>query len=215
MLLNLVGWLNTLILHDVFMNKVPEFIGNEFQQLLSKVGIKLLPTSAWNPQGNSIDEVVHKSVGAVLYVLIHLRSPQTCLEAQAVVKQALLTAMHVMCCASHGSLLNLPPGAVAFRRDMFLDIPLISDVLTVQEARQEQVDQCVLWANALRFSHDWNVNDQAPKHEPLSLSNEMKPEWTGPYIVDHVHANGTCTIWLKPNVTEWLNIRWIKPFKPS
>ena len=47
-------------------------------------------------------------------MLIHLRSPQTHVEAQAVVKQALSTAMHVSCCASHGSLLNLSPGAVAF-----------------------------------------------------------------------------------------------------
>ena len=100
-------------------------------------------------------------------MLIHLHSPQMCVEAQAVVKQVLLTAMHVMHCASHGSLLNLSPGVVAFWRDMFLDIPLISDVLTLQEACQEQVDQCVLQANASWFSHDWNVNDQALKHELL------------------------------------------------
>ena len=60
------------------------------------------------------------------------------------VKQALSTAMHATHCTSHGSLLNLSPGAVAFHRHMFLDIPLISDALTLQEARQEQVDQCVL-----------------------------------------------------------------------
>ena len=53
-------------------------------------------------------------MGTVLHMLIHLHSPQTCMEAQAVAKQALLTAMHVMHCASHGSLLNLSPGAVAF-----------------------------------------------------------------------------------------------------
>ena len=84
-------------------------------------------------------------------MLIHLCSPQMCLEAQAVVKQVLLTAMHATHFASHGYLINLSPGAVAFRRDMFLDIPLISDVLTLQEAHQEQVDQCVLWANVLWF----------------------------------------------------------------
>ena len=148
-------------------------------------------------------------------MLIPLCSPQTCVEAQAVVKQALLTAMHGTCCASHGSVLNLSPGVVAFQRDMFLDIPLILDVLTLPEARQEQVDQHVLRANALWFSHDWNVNDQALKREPLSLSNEMKPESTGPYVVEHVHANSTCTICLTPNVTEWLNIRQLKPFKPN
>ena len=78
-------------------------------------------------------------------MLIHLHSPQTRVEAKAMVKLALLTAMHSAHCASHGSLLNLSPGA---QRDMFLDIPLISDVLTLQEAHQKQVDQHVLQANA-------------------------------------------------------------------
>ena len=59
------------------------------------------------------------------------------------VKHTLSTAMNVTHCTLHGSLLNLSQGAVAFQRDMFLDIPLISDVLTLQEAHQEQVDQCV------------------------------------------------------------------------
>ena len=68
--------------------------------------------------------------------------------------QALSTAMHATCCACHGSLLNLSPGAVTFQQDMFLDIPLISDVLTLQEAHQEQVDQCFLQANTSCFSYD-------------------------------------------------------------
>ena len=48
-------------------------------------------------------------------MLIHLCSPQTHVEAQGVVKQALSTVMHMTHCASHGSLLNLSPGAVAFQ----------------------------------------------------------------------------------------------------
>ena len=56
----------------------PKFLGAEFHQLLSQAGIKSVPTSAQNPTGNSIVEAVHKSVGAVLRMLIHLHSPQTC-----------------------------------------------------------------------------------------------------------------------------------------
>ena len=66
------------------------------------------------PTRNSIVEAVHKSVGADLLMLIHLCLPQTHVEAQAMVKQALSTAMHVTSCASHGSLLNLSPGDVVF-----------------------------------------------------------------------------------------------------
>ena len=96
---------------------------------------------------------------------------------------------------------------------MFLDIPLISDVLTLQEAHQEQVDQHVLRANASCYSYDWQINNQALNREPLSLSDKMKPEWSGPYPVEHVHVNGTCTIWLAPNVTKRLNICQLKPFQ--
>ena len=66
---------------------------------------------------------------------------------------------------------------------MFFDIPLISDVLTLQEAHQQQVDQHVLRANASHFSYDWKVNDQVLKKEPLSLSDKTKPKWSGPYQV--------------------------------
>ena len=109
------GWLAcyplpTQCIHD----QGPEFIGVEFQQLLSQAGIKSVSTLAQNPQGKSIVEAVHKSVGAVLQMPIHLHSPQTRVEAQAMVKEALSTAMHATHCASHGSLLNLSPGAVAF-----------------------------------------------------------------------------------------------------
>ena len=96
---------------------------------------------------------------------------------------------------------------------MFLNIPLISDFLTLQEAGQEQVDQHVLQANASCYSYDWKIDDHVLNKEPLSLLDKMKPEWSGPYPVEHIHANGTCTIQLAPNVTEWLNIHRLKPFQ--
>ena len=77
------------------------------------------------------------------------------------------------------------------------------------------MDQRVFWANASWFSHDWNVNDQALKQELLSLSDKMKPEWTGPYVVEHVHANSTCTIHLTLNVIEWLDICGLKPLSQT
>ena len=43
-----------------------KFMGLAFQDLLQWAGIKLVPTTACNPQGNSIIEPVHKSVGQVL-----------------------------------------------------------------------------------------------------------------------------------------------------
>ena len=49
-------------------------------------------------------------------------------------KQALTTTMHTSCCAVNHSLNYLSPGAIAFQHDMFLDIPFITDVITLSQS---------------------------------------------------------------------------------
>ena len=83
--------------HDWFvssMTKGPKFMGSAFQDLLRQAGIKSVPTTAHNLQGNSIIEAVHKSVGQVLCTLIHIHEPKTVHEAKAMGDTALATAMH-------------------------------------------------------------------------------------------------------------------------
>ena len=43
-----------------------EFMGALFQDLLHCAGVKSEPTTAHNPQGNSVIEAIHKSMGQVL-----------------------------------------------------------------------------------------------------------------------------------------------------
>ena len=69
-------------------------MGSAFQDLLQWAGIKSAPTTACNPQGNSIIEEVHKSVGQVLCTLIHIHQPKTVHKAKAMGDTALATAMH-------------------------------------------------------------------------------------------------------------------------
>lgn len=89
-------------------------MGQAFQSLLRRSGIRSVPTTARNPQGNSIVEAVHKSVGQVLRTLVHLHRPQTVQQAKDVASRALATAMHATRCATHQSLNFLTPGALAF-----------------------------------------------------------------------------------------------------
>ena len=42
---------------------------------------------------------------------------------------------------------------------------------------------------------------------------KLHPRFEGPYAIVEVHTNGTVTIQRKPNVTERINIRRLKPFK--
>ena len=98
-------------------------MGAPFQDLLRHAGIKSVPKTACNPQGNSVIEAIHKSVGQVLRTLVHVHNPQTVHQAKAVGDTALATAMHVTHCASHQALHHLTPGSFAFCRDMFFIFP--------------------------------------------------------------------------------------------
>ena len=94
---------------------------------------------------------------------------------------ALATAMHATRCASHQALHHLTPGSFAFRRDMFFDLPFFTDIIALQNTRQHLVDTCLLRENASCISHDYPVTDQVLKKSVLSLSDKMKPLFTGPH----------------------------------
>ena len=151
-----------------------------FQTLLRQAGIESKPISSGNPQSNGIIEQVHKTVGLILRVLVQQAVFTTREELEAVVDDALHTAIRAIRSASHHSLDNISPGALAFRRDMNLDIPLMADVLTLQQLRQRQIDHRLLRANAGRRSHDFQVGDQVLVKRMLNHSAQMEIDlsWT-------------------------------------
>ena len=126
------GWLSRYprplhVIHD----NGPEFIGQAFQHLFRRAGITSKPTTSHNPQGNSVIEAIHKSIGHTLCTLIHIHRPQTKPDATSIARRALATAMHATRCAASQSLNGLSPGSIAFRRDMFIDIPYVADILSI------------------------------------------------------------------------------------
>ena len=96
---------------------------------------------------------------------------------------------------------------------MFFDLPFLTNILTLQNTQQHLVDTRLLRENAAHISHDYQVSDQVLKKLVLSLSDKLKPSFTGPHEITQVHTNGTITICLLDNVTERINIRWIKPYR--
>jgi hypothetical protein len=67
----------------------------------------------------------------------------------------------------------LSSGALAFGRDMYMDIPIIADILTLQKNRQGQVDRRLLRANAKRIPYDYEVNDMVFKRNHLTFSDSI------------------------------------------
>ena len=131
------------VIHD----QGSEFMGSAFQDLLCQAGIKSVPTTACNPQGNSIIEAVHKSVGQVLRTLVHIHQPRTVQQAKSMGNTALAMAMHAMRCASHQALHHLTPGSFAFCCDMFFDLLFLTDIMALQNTCQQLVDMPLLREN--------------------------------------------------------------------
>ncbi len=62
----------------------------------------------------------------VLRTLVHTNPPQNMTQARVIIDDALATAMHAMQ-TTVATTLGSTPGALAFARDMFLNVPLIAN----------------------------------------------------------------------------------------
>ena len=115
-------------------------IGWVFQELLEIANIVDSPTTSPNPQANSICERFHQTVANILRATVTTQPPQNVQQAEQIIDNALSNAMHITRCAVSRSL-GVLPGALVFRRDMFLDIPIIADLVEIQRKRQVIVDE--------------------------------------------------------------------------
>ena len=153
---------------------------------------------------------MHQTVGNVLRTLLLSDPPQTLQKATDVVDDALATAMHSMR-ANVTTALGSSPGALVFGRDMFLNVPLVADWVTIAARREQLVNENLRKANLKRISHDYAVGDRVLKKvwQPTKLGERTH----GPYAITRVHTNGNVTLKLSEGVTERVNIRRIKPYR--
>jgi hypothetical protein len=93
-----------------------------------------------------------------------------------------------------------PGGALIFHRDMFLDIPLIADLATIQERRQILIDERLRRSNMKRRLFDYEIGQQVLLFLTDKLG-KMKAKAIGPFPIQQVHANGNITV----GDLTWLN----------
>eukprot|EP00957_Ditylum_brightwellii_P146435 11149651-Ditylum_brightwellii.AAC.1 len=115
-------------------NNGGEFIGGAFQQMLQQHGIKDASTTSCNSQANSVCERLHLTVANILRastnnVAVNMQ------QMQKAVDDALATAMYARRCTV-SRLLGISQGALAFHHDMLVDLPIIADLLMIQQKRQ-------------------------------------------------------------------------------
>jgi transposase InsO family protein len=185
-------------------------MGVDFQRVLTRFGIKDVPTSVRNPQSNAICERLHQSVGNALRVFISQGVPFNVGNIAELVDTALATALHAACSTIHRTL-GTTPGGIVFNRDMFLNIPLLTDFAILQDKRQTVVDDNLRRANQRRRHHDYQPGDECLTIDPTATS-KLDTRYLGPFRIVQTHVNGTVTIQKTPHVTDRLNIRQIRPY---
>ena len=112
-----------------------------------------------NPQANAICERLHQTVTNVLRPLLYVHPPQDINEANLIMDTALQTASYSARAAIHHTL-QTTLGALAFNRDMLLNIPVIADLQLLRDKRQMLIDEKLMQANRSRISYDYQPGDE-------------------------------------------------------
>ena len=165
----------------------PEFLGHDFQFPLNYAGIKPTNISAHTPTSNSIIGASHKIIGQVLCTLLLLHNPTDPTQADYILDEAVATAMQALRCTPNTSLGNYSPGTLVFQHNMFLNFPLITDIVMLTQQRQAQIDCRLIKINSRRVVHDYAVGDKV--YYCNFDRNKFEAVCFGPYEVLHVHTN--------------------------
>ena len=105
---------------------------------------------------------MHQTVGNVARTLVQENKPCTLKHAHVIIDQALASASHAVR-TNVNQATGYAPGALAFHRDMLLNIPLVVDLLDVHAKRQLRVDRDLLRANARRSAFDYKQGEHVLK----------------------------------------------------
>ncbi len=124
-------------------------------------------------------------------------------QARDIIDDALATAMHAMQ-TTVATTLGSTPGALAFARDIFLNVPLIADWQVIACTCEHHVKENLQHANRKQHQYDYAPGQQVLKkvHNPTKLGIRTE----GPYTIECVPVNSNLSILLCEGITELINI---------
>ncbi len=147
----------------------------------------------------------------VMKTLLLSLPPQTPQDVLHLVNDRLATTMHSMR-STISIVLKASPGALAFSRDMLLNVPLIEDWQAITCNREALVNDALLKNNQQHINYDYQIRQQVLKYDN-TIKGKLAIKTSGPFEIMHVHVNGTITIQLQDSVTEWINVPCTIPYR--
>ena len=177
-----------------------------FKELIENYGLKGKPTTAYNPQGNSILERVHQVLGNAFRTFEmekrELEGPNKWEPFCTAVAYAIRSTYHTT--------LQATPGQLVFGRDMILPIKHKADWAMIAQRKQDIINKSNRRENSKRVRHEYKPGDKVLLEKPGIIPKMSRPR-TGPYTVLKIHTNGTLTI-KSGAVTDRVNIRRLTPY---
>ena len=162
-----------------------------------------------NPQYNSICERMHQKIGNVLQTELYSNPLQNMTKARGIIYQALATAMNgtrVIIATT----LGITPGALALKRYISMNIPLIDDWQAIHKHRKNQVNENIFRANLKQHHYQYAQGQKVLKK--LHKTTKLVVIKNCLYTIERVHFNGTIIIEMCPGITKHINIRRLIPF---
>jgi hypothetical protein len=185
-----------------------EFIGEEFQELLSSYDIKSKPTTVKNPTAQALVERLHLTLGDQLRVSIYLIDDWH--EDVNHLLQACAWAIRTT------SPSNSPynPSQLAFGMDMIFRQQVKIDWQLLKLQRRRQAIANNKKENQTRIPHDYKVGDKVlivqKKYERKTKAKLSSPT-EGPFTITRVYTNGNVRI-TRDAYEEDISIRRLRPY---
>jgi hypothetical protein len=189
-----------------------EFTGIEFQELLQSYGIKSRPITVNNPQANAILERAHQTIANQMRSLVLMSVD---IQSLADMQQFIVDPVKWALNSTYHTTLEATPGQLAFGRDMIMPTSYLANWHYIRARRQAATDKNTINENKHRLLHNYSVGDKVLIIQDKIIGKLAKPT-QGTFLITAVanqHINGTVTIRRRPNATEVLNIRRLRPFR--
>ena len=94
---------------------------------------------------------------------------------------------------------------------MFIDVPIVSNLIVIQNRRQQLIDSNPMRHNYKRYDYHYRIRDliMVKVYDPTKMQEKLH----GPYHIIIIRTNGIVQIQRAPKFLETFNIRKLVPYK--